>query len=104
MSAVEHELWEQIRKLDPRQQRRVLDFVQRLAQRATAESPTWTEQEIDELMKPQRKTFTELIAWLDTNPPTESWGDLKDNETAAEYIQRMRRQNVIDLDDLGADA
>ncbi len=103
MSAVERELWEQIRKLNSHQQRRVLDFVQRLAQRTNAEMPTWTEPEVDELMKPRRKTFKELVAWLDANPPAEPWGDLKETETVGEYIHRVRRQSAIDLDNWGVD-
>lgn len=45
-----------------------------------------------------KPTFAELAAWLEVNPPGESWGDIKDDEDAAEYVHRMRRQAAIRLD------
>ena len=65
------------------------------------EQQLWTEDEIRELIKPKRKTFRELVEWLDTNPPSELWADLKDDEDAGEYIHRMRRQTGIILDEPG---
>jgi hypothetical protein len=54
--------------------------------------PTWTEQEIHELLNPKPTTLAEAIAWLEANPPTEPWGDIRDDEDAAEYVHRMRRK------------
>lgn len=58
-------------------------------------------QESFEEAKPQRMTFKELAAWLDANPPTEPWGDIRDDEDAGEYVHRMRRQGTISLDEPG---
>lgn len=49
----------------------------------------------------ERMTFKELAAWLNTHPPVEPWGDLKDDEDAAEYVHRMRRQSTVWLDEPG---
>lgn len=49
-------------------------------------------QESFEETKPNRMSFKELADWLNANPPTEPWGDLKDDEDAGEYVHRMRRQ------------
>jgi len=51
---------------------------------------------------PRPLTFQELVAWLDTNPPEEPWGDLRDDEDAADYVHRMRRQSTVWLDEPGA--
>src|SRR5688572_20372640 len=50
------------------------------------EHQPWTDEEIRELMSPKRNTIEELVAWLDANPPTDSWGDLRDDDDTAEYI------------------
>jgi hypothetical protein len=71
---------------------------------ASWEHQSWTEEEIRELMSPKRKTFRELVEWLDANPPTDSWADLRDNEDGADYIHRMRRQSGIVLDEPGEGA
>ncbi len=65
------------------------------------EHQPWTEDEIRELIKPRRKTFRELVIWLDNNPSSEPWGDLSDDESAADYIHRMRRESRITLDEPG---
>ena len=67
------------------------------------ERQPWTDDEIQELMTPKRKTFKEMVEWLDANPPTEPWGDLRDDEDAAEYVHRMRRQSTIQLEEPGDD-
>jgi hypothetical protein len=97
MSAIQMELWEKLTRLDAEQQKQVLDFVQRLAQpKGEADSAEewehqpWTDDEIRDMLTPQRKSFKEAAAWLEANPPTESWGDLQDDEDAAEYVHRMR--------------
>ena len=51
---------------------------------AAGESP-----ELPENVTPQHMTFKELAAWLNAHPPEESWGDLKDDEDAAEYVRRI---------------
>ena len=38
----------------------------------------------------QKKSFAELAAWLEANPPEEPWGDLDADEDAADYVHRMR--------------
>lgn len=50
-----------------------------------------------------KPTFAELAAWLDEHPPEEPWGDIEDDENAADYVHRMRRQTVVQLDDPGDD-
>lgn len=57
---------------------------------------------LDESQLP-KPTFAELAAWLEDNPPGESWSDIKDDEDAADYVHRMRRQSAIQLDDPGDD-
>ena len=47
---------------------------------------------IDDLM-PTPMTFKELAAWLDANPAPEPWGDLREDEDAADHVRRMRRQS-----------
>lgn len=39
-----------------------------------------------------KPTFADLAAWLEAHPPEEPWGDIEDNEDAADYVHRMRRQ------------
>ncbi len=65
------------------------------------EQQPWTDAEIREMLRPRRSTFKQLVEWLDTNPPTESWGGLSDDEDAAEYIHKLRHQSGFTLDDLG---
>ncbi len=65
------------------------------------EHQPWTEEEISEILKPKRKTFRELLAWLNTNPPSEPWGDLRDDESAGDYIHRMRHETGITLGEPG---
>jgi hypothetical protein len=47
----------------------------------------------------RRMTLQELADWLNTHPPEEPWGDLQDNEDAAAYVHRMRRQSTVWLYD-----
>jgi hypothetical protein len=61
----------------------------------------WTDEEVQTRLTPQRKTFKELAAWLDANPPTEPYGDLRDDEDAVVYLHRKRRQAAISLDEPG---
>ena len=49
----------------------------------------------------EKKSFAELAAWLENHPAEEPWGDLNDDEDAADYVHRMRRQTAIQLDDPG---
>jgi hypothetical protein len=65
------------------------------------EHQPWTEDEIRELIKPKRQTFRELVAWLDKNPSSELWGDMRDDESAADYIHRVRCETGITLDEPG---
>ncbi len=102
MTALEQELLEQFKRLDTTRQKQVLDFVHRLAQpegETDWEHQPWTDDEIRELMTPKPRTGAEIAAWLEANPPAEPWGDLRDDEDAAEYVQRMRRQSTIQLDE-----
>jgi hypothetical protein len=103
MSAIEQKLLERIRRLDDEQQKQVLDFVQRLAQSKGEASSAedwehqpWTDDEIRDMLTPKRKSFKEVADWLEANPPTEPWGDLRDDEDAAEYVHRMRRKGWDD--------
>jgi hypothetical protein len=50
---------------------------------------------------PAKTSFAELAAWLESHPAEEPWGDLNDDEDAADYVHRMRRQTAIQLDDPG---
>lgn len=49
----------------------------------------------------EKPSFAELAAWLEDNPPEEPWGDIGEDEDAAEYVHRMRRQSTIQLDEPG---
>lgn len=118
MAALEQELLEQFKKLDAARQKQVLDFVHRLAQ-PRGEPVRDIVQHARELGFPQedleqikriieadtklsglpRMTPAELVAWLDANPPTEPWGDLRDDEDAAEYVHRMRHNTWSTADD-----
>ncbi|MBN1679159.1 MAG: hypothetical protein JW966_02630 [Anaerolineae bacterium] len=51
-----------------------------------------------------KPSFAELADWLGTNPPEEPWGDINEDEDAADYVHRMRRQTTIQLDDRGDEA
>lgn len=102
MAAIEQEIIERIRKLNPVQQQKVLAFVHGLEQpeaQANWEQQPWTDDEIQQLTKPKRKSFKEMVEWLEANPPTEPWGDLRDDEDVAEYVHRMRRQSTLQLED-----
>lgn len=59
---------------------------------AESETPTWTDEEVQALLNTPRRTPAEVLAWLAENPPTEPWGDLRDDEDAADHLHRMRRQ------------
>jgi hypothetical protein len=118
MAAMEQELLEQFKKLDTTRQKQVLDFVHRLAQ-PRGESVRDVVQHARELDFPPedleqikrtieadkglndlpRMTPADLVAWLDANPPTEPWGDLRDDEDAAEYVHRMRHSTWSTADD-----
>jgi len=37
----------------------------------------YTEDELDELLRPRRKTVQEVIAWLNEHPMEEEWGGMK---------------------------
>jgi hypothetical protein len=95
---------DRVHLLDAEQQRRVLDFMRELehSQDVPAE-PSWTDEEIRQLMARKPTPRAEFIAWLDAHPPEEPWGDLKDDEDAGEYVHRMRRQSTIWLDEPGED-
>jgi hypothetical protein len=51
----------------------------------------WSDEEISEMLNPKRSSFKELVEWLETNPPTEPWGELDDSQDAAEYIHKLRQ-------------
>jgi len=61
----------------------------------------WTDEEIQDLLHPEPSSFAQLVAWLDTNPPTQPWADLKDDEDAAEYVHNLRRQSRFTPDEPG---
>jgi hypothetical protein len=44
-------------------------------------------------------TPQEFVDWLNAAPPVEPWGDLDEEEDAAEYVHRMRRESAIRLDE-----
>ncbi len=74
-----------------------------------AESPDWehqpwTENEIRSLMETKPMPRQEFLAWLDSNPSPEPWGDLQDDEDAGDYIHRMRRQSTVWLEEPGEHA
>jgi hypothetical protein len=54
--------------------------------------PTWTKEELQALKNQPAMTLAEVAEWLRSTPPPEPWGDLRDDEDAAEYIHRMRRK------------
>jgi hypothetical protein len=106
MAAIEQEILEQIRKLDPAQKKQVLEFAQHLRivhlnAENNPEDQAWTDEEIQALMIPKRKSMKETIAWLDANPPTEEWGGMRPEDDAADYIHNMRQQNDLTLEDPG---
>jgi len=70
-----------------------------LSVRAAVES--WTDEEIQNILSPEvpRTTIQEMLAWLEANPPTEPWGDMRDDEDAGDYVHRMRRADIIQLDE-----
>ncbi len=57
-------------------------------------SPAYTEDELRELMNAPRLTPAELFGWLEANPTSEPWGDLRDDEDAGEYVHQMRRRGL----------
>ena len=59
----------------------------------------WTEEEIQEMLTPKRKTMKEVMDWLDANPPTEEWGGMKPEDDPAEFIHNLRRRNRVILED-----
>jgi hypothetical protein len=59
---------------------------------------TWTDEEVDRLLSMKPMPRAEFLVWLNEQPP-EQWGDLRDDEDAAEYIHRMRRQPRFILED-----
>ncbi len=61
----------------------------------------WTDEEIQNLLSPStpRTTIQEMLAWREANPPTEPWGDIRDDEDASDYVHRMRREDTIQLDE-----
>lgn len=61
--------------------------------------PTWTPEELRELLSMKPLPREEFLAWLDANPPEEPWGDLAPNEDVGEYIHRLRRQDAVLLDE-----
>lgn len=63
------------------------------------EEQPWTDKELQELLHPKPSSFAQLLAWLDTNLPTQPWTDLKDDEDAAEYVHKLRRQSSFTLDE-----
>lgn len=46
---------------------------------STWEQQPWIDEEIRDMLKPQRSTFKQLVKWLDANPPTEPWGGLRED-------------------------
>lgn len=68
-----------------------------LAHDTNWENQMWTKEEIERLMTLKPMPRDEFLAWLDANPPTETWADLRDDEDAAEYIHRMRHQSSFTL-------
>ena len=63
------------------------------------ENQPWTDEEINELLSLKPMPMKDFLAWLDANPPTEPWGGLRDDEDAAEYVHRLRRQSAFILDE-----
>jgi hypothetical protein len=74
-----------------------------MAHPTDGENQPWTDEEIRALMTPRRMSFKELAAWLETNPPQEPYGDLRDDEDAVDYLRRIRQQSMIRLDEPGED-
>jgi mRNA-degrading endonuclease RelE of RelBE toxin-antitoxin system len=99
--ALEREIVEQIKKLNAEQQRKVLEFARRLTAESEWAQQPWTEDEIQEMLRPKRRTYAEVVAWLKDNPPTEPFGDIKPEEDSADYVHRMRRASETLLEDPG---
>ena len=100
MAAIERELVKEIRKLNADQQRKVLEFARTLTNQNVDndwENQPWTDEELQEMMTPRRKTMKEVMAWLDANPPTEEWGGMKPEDDPAEFIHNLRRQLATNL-------
>jgi hypothetical protein len=57
-------------------------------------SPTWTDEEVQAMLNQPPMTLTELVEWLRSTTPPEPWGDLRDDEDAAEYVHRMCRPHL----------
>lgn len=106
-----------IDRLSPEERRELREYIE---QREGAEQPAseetvrptestnwenqpWTDEEIRAWLTPRRMSFKELAAWLETNPPKEPYGDLRDDEDAVDYVRRMRQQSTIQLDEPGED-
>jgi hypothetical protein len=59
------------------------------------EERPWTEQELEELLKPgEPKTGAEIAAWLRANPDTGGWAAL-DIPDAAEWVRELRRKSSV---------
>ena len=90
----------QIKTLSPQERKELakllIDMMDAPQEIEAAEST----ESIDDWM-PTSMTFKELAAWLNANPASEPWGDLRDDEDAGEYVHRMRRQSTIWLDEPG---
>jgi len=58
-----------------------------------------TDEEVQRLMSRPPMSRDEFLAWLAATPPDESWGDLANDEDAAEYVHERRRQSAVILDE-----
>ncbi len=59
---------------------------------ASSSETAWTDEELQVLKNAAPKTFQELATWLASAPPTEAWGGLHDDESAADYIHNARHK------------
>jgi len=59
---------------------RVIVQIEVPEQPSNRETQSWTDEELQAMIQPRRKTMKEVMAWLDANPPTAEWGGMKPDD------------------------
>jgi hypothetical protein len=54
-----------------------------------------TDEEVQALMSRPPMPRDEFLTWLAATPPDEPWGDLANDDDAAEYVHERRQRSVI---------